>query len=334
MLVQYVVYNQLEEKVRKEIWLDHRFNPVQLLDELLREAVELHYSDEVPWGSTRRLVRHYPPDVLRELLANAFAHRLYTTATDVFIQAYPDRLEITSPGGLPLGVTPTTILQEHQRRNPHLAATFQATGLMEGEGSGYDLIYEQLSRDAKPLPDVDDTGTSLRVTLLAQRPDADTLRLLDYLSTHYIFNQKEVIVLGLIARHRRLSATALTQALQLRQEERTRSWLGQLIEKEIVLAQGATKGMYYALNPALYAAAQLDVRPRLRTLEPHRLRALIVEDVRTYPESASVDIIRRIGPDVTPSVIERTIYYLVKTGELLPLGGRRNRRYSGAKKNG
>ena len=330
--MQYVVYNAQEQKVRKEIWLDHRFNPAQLLDEVLRAAVELHYSDEIPWGSTRRLVRHYPPDVLRELLANAFAHRLYTTATDVFIQAYPDRLEITSPGGLPLGVTPTTILQEHQRRNPHLAATFQATGLMEGEGSGYDLIYEQLSRDAKPLPEVDDTGTSLRVTLRAQRPDADTLRLLDYLSTHYAFSQKETIVLGLIARHRRLSATALTQALQLRQEERTRSWLGQLIDKEIVLAQGATKGMYYTLNPSLYAAAQLDVRPTLRTLEPHRLRALIVEDVRTYPESASADIIRRIGPDVVPSVIERAVYDLVKTGELAPSGGRRNRRYSVARK--
>ena len=170
------------------------------------------------------------------------------------------------------------------------------------------------------------------MTLPARRPDPDTLRLLDYLSAHCAFSQKETTVVGLIAQHRRLSTTALSQALQLRQKERTCSWVGQLIEKEVVLAQGVTKGMYYTLNPSLYAAVRLDVRPTLRTLEPHRLRALIVEDVRTYPESASADIIRRIGPDVVPSVIERAIYDLVQTSELMPIGGQRNRRYSAAKK--
>ena len=327
LLVQYVVYNAQEQKVRKEIWLDHRFNPAQLLDEVLREAVELQYADEIPWGSTRRLVRHYPPDVLRELLANAFAHRLYTTATDVFLQAYPDRLEITSPGGLPLGVTPTTILQEHQRRNPHLAATFQATGLMEGEGSGYDLIYEQLSRDAKPLPEVDDTGTSLRVTLRAQRPDADTLRLLDYLSTHYAFSQKETIVLGLVARHRRLSATALTQALQLRQEERTRSWLGRLVEWGIVQTQGVRKGTEYVLNPEVFAAANLQVKPTLKTIEPHLLRALLTEDLRAYPNSSLAEMHRRLGEDLALPVVRRAVYKMVEEGLLSASGGNRNRRY-------
>lgn len=328
LLVQYVVYNQQEQKVRKEIWLDHRFNPAQLLDEVLREAVELHYSDEIPWGSTRRLVRHYPPDVLRELLANAFAHRLYTTATDVFIQAYPDRLEITSPGGLPLGVTPTTILQEHQRRNPHLAATFQATGLMEGEGSGYDLIYEQLSRDAKPLPDVDDTGTSLRVTLRSQRPDADNLRLLDYLSSHYVFSQKEVIVLGLIARQRRLSATALTQALQLRQEERTRSWLGRLVEWGIVQTQGMRKGTEYVLNPEVFAAANLQVKPTLKTIEPHLLRALLTEDLRAYPNSSLAEIHHRLGEELGAHLLRRQLLQMTQNGLVEPSGANRNRRYS------
>ena len=327
LLVQYVVYNAQEQKVRKEIWLDHRSNPAQLLDEVLRAAVELHYSDEIPWGSTRRLVRHYPPDVLRELLANAFAHRLYTTATDVFIQAYPDRLEITSPGGLPLGVTPTTILQEHQRRNPHLAATFQATGLMEGEGSGYDLIYEQLSRDAKPLPEVDDTGTSLRVTLRAQRPDADTLRLLDYLSTHYAFSQKETIVLGLIARHRRLSATALTQALQLRQEERTRSWLGRLVEWGIVQTQGVRKGTDYVLNPEVFAVANLQVKPTLKTIEPHLLRALLTEDLRAYPNSSLAEMHYRLGEELALPIVRRAVYKMVEEGLLGASGGNRNRRY-------
>ncbi len=328
LLVQYVVYNQLEEKVRKETWFDYRLNPAQLLEDVLAQAVELHYSHEIPWGTTRRLVPHYPPAVLRELLVNAFAHRFYTTATDVFIQAYPDRVEITSPGGLPLGVTPTTILHERMRRNPHLALTFEATGLMEGEGSGYDLIYQQLSREAKPLPELDDSGTSLRVTLPARRPDPDTLRLLDYLSAHYTFNQKETIVLGLIAQHRRLSATALSQALQLRQEERTRSWVGRLVDWNIVQTQGTRKGTEYVINPEVFAAADLQVKPTLKTIEPHLLRALLTEDLRAYPESSLAEMHKRLGEELGAHLLRRQLLQMTKNGLVETSGANRNRRYS------
>ena len=328
LLVQYVVYSQLEEKVRKETWFDHRLNPARLLEDVLAQAVELHYSHEIPWGTTRRLVPHYPLAVLRELLVNAFAHRLYTTATDVFIQAYPDRVEITSPGGLPLGVTPTTILHERMRRNPHLALTFEATGLMEGEGSGYDLIYQQLSREAKPLPELDDRGTSLRVTLPARRPDPDTLRLLDYLSAHYTFSQKETIVLGLLAQHRRLGATALSQALQLRQEERTRSWVGRLVEWNIVQTQGTRKGTEYVINPEVFAAADLQVKPTLKTIESHHLQALLVEDLRAYPDSSLAEMHKRLGEELPLPVVQRAVYKLVEEGQLSATGANRNRRYA------
>jgi ATP-dependent DNA helicase RecG len=333
LLVQYIVYDQQERKLRKVAWLDGRLNPAQLLDAVLAEGVELRYYQEIPAGITRRQVRYYPDGVLRELLANAFAHRLYTTATDVLIGVYPDRLEITSPGGLPLGVTPANILHARVRRNPYLMATFQATGLMEGEGSGYDLVYEQLGRETQPLPELDDSTISLRVTLKAQRPNADAVRLLDYLAGHYTLSQRESIVLGLLAQHQRLSALALAAELQLSQAERLRPWLGQLVEQGLVLAKGATKGTYYALNPTLYQAAQLDIRPTLRTLEPHVLRALIVEDVRNYPQSALADIVRRIGSDVAASTVERAVYALVKTGELSAVGSRQQRRYEVSQKN-
>lgn len=199
---------------------------------------------------------------------------------------------------------------------------------MEGEGSGYDLIYEQLSRDAKPLPDVDDSGASLRVTLRSQRPDADTLRLLDYLSAHYSLSQKETIVLGIIARHRRLSATALTQALQLRQEERTRSWLGQLVECGIVQTQGLRKGTEYVLNPEVFAAANLQVKPTLKTIEPHLLRALLVEDLRAYPGSSLAEMHKRLGEELPLPVVQRAVYKLVEKGLLSATGANRNRRYA------
>jgi ATP-dependent DNA helicase RecG len=328
LTAQYVVYDEREQKVNKLTWLDHQLNPLRLLNEILAQGTELRYFHEIPSGSTRRQVRHYPEAVLRELIANAFAHRLYTTATDVFIGVYPDRLEITSPGGLPLGVTPTSILHERMRRNPHLAATFQATGMMEGEGSGYDLIYEKLSRDAKPLPILDDTGTSLRVTVKSQLPDADTLRLLDFLSGQYEFSQKEIIVLGLIAQHRRLSATDLTHALQLRQEERTRTWLGRLQDWGLVTVRGVKKGAEYLINPKVFAAAEINVRPTLKTIEPHRLQALIEEDLQAYPNSSLAEIHQRLGEELPLPIVRRTVYKMVEEAVLNATGGNKNRRYN------
>lgn len=328
LAVQYLVYDRLEQKVRKEVWLDHQLNPLALLEDILARGVELHYYHEVPAGLYRRQVRRYPEAVIRELLANAFAHRLYTTATDVAIHVYPDRLEIESPGGLPLGVTPSTILHERVRRNPTLMVTFQATGLMEGEGSGYDLIYEKLTRDAKPLPELDDSYNNLRVIVRATAPDTSVLLLLDNLARFYDFTQKEIITLGVIAQHGYLSAPALVQVLQLRQEERARAWLGRLLEWGIVLTRGVKKGTEYMINPKAYAAAKLDVKPSLKTLEPHRLRALIEEDLRAYPNSLLSEIHRRLD-ELEEKDIRKLVYAMVEDGAIIPSpGGTKNRRYS------
>lgn len=48
----------------------------------------------------------YPHDVVREVVVNAVVHRDYLlTATDVELSLYADRLEVTSPGRLPNGIT-------------------------------------------------------------------------------------------------------------------------------------------------------------------------------------------------------------------------------------
>ena len=87
--------------------------------------------------------------LIRELLVNAFAHKSFTVSSDIMIQVYPDRLEISNPGGLPLGITKDNILHTKHRRNPHFIEILSALELMEGEGSGYDLIYELNSMEAK-----------------------------------------------------------------------------------------------------------------------------------------------------------------------------------------
>jgi len=77
---QYLVYNENEEKIREKKWHFHLYNPMQLLLEIEKEAVELTYSTELSNGLFRNTVLNYPVEVVRELLVNAIAHKRYTTA--------------------------------------------------------------------------------------------------------------------------------------------------------------------------------------------------------------------------------------------------------------
>ena len=85
--VQYIVYNHLEQKVRKVEWHDNTLNPKDLLLAIEDEATELCYSHEFPDGLFRKQIRHYNPKVLRELLLNAFAHKSFTISNDIMICA-------------------------------------------------------------------------------------------------------------------------------------------------------------------------------------------------------------------------------------------------------
>lgn len=134
LTVQYIVYNALEEKVRKEEWHDLTMNPKELLLDIEQKAVELTYSYEFPNGLFRKQIRHYNPKLLRELLVNAFAHKSFTISNDIMIKVYPDRLEISNPGGLPLGISKENILHMKHRRNPNMIEIMSAFEMMEGEG--------------------------------------------------------------------------------------------------------------------------------------------------------------------------------------------------------
>ena len=64
-----------------------------------------------------------------------------------------------------------------------------------------------------------------------------------------------------------------------------------------------------------------------KRIEPHRLRALIVEDLRRYPGAASGDINRRVGVEVPYRTLKRAIDELVEQGSLRFVGLSRGRRY-------
>ena len=99
----------------------------------------------------------YPLIALREALVNALAHRDYSIdGTQIDIDIYKDRLEITSPGSWLLDKRASNYDLEHipsVRRNKILCNCFEMIGLMEKSGSGFKKILRSYEQFKKPLID-------------------------------------------------------------------------------------------------------------------------------------------------------------------------------------
>jgi ATP-dependent DNA helicase RecG len=331
LTVQYIVYDDLENKVRKVDWHDNIQNPKDLLLDIEKQAVELTYFDEFPQGLFRKQIRHYDARVIRELLINAIAHKCYTISGDIFIKVYNDRLEISNPGGLPLGITKENILHSTNRRNPHLIRILHDLELMEGEGTGYNLMYAITGRDAKPFPVPDSDYNSTTVTQSSTILDEEAVLLLDFIAKHYVLSQKEFIVLGIVARYRKILTTQLTKLLQLSEEDRLRSYVGKLLDQAILVSRGIKKGKEYLINPKLIADSKIDVKPTLKMIEAPRLKALIEETLKLSPSLTMNELQRKLG-DVPLEDVKKLVYRLTKAGILEHTPDRTYRKYWLAKK--
>jgi ATP-dependent DNA helicase RecG len=81
----------------------------------------------------------YPPEALREALANALCHRDYAAGgSSVSLAVYDDRLEIASTGPLPFGQTSQELMKPHPSRpwNPLIANVLHRRGIIESWGRG------------------------------------------------------------------------------------------------------------------------------------------------------------------------------------------------------
>ena len=324
--VQYIVYNHLEQKVRKVEWHDNVLNPKDLLLAIETEATELGYSYEFPDGLFRKQIRHYHPKVLRELLLNAFAHKSFTISSDIMICVYPDRLEISNPGGLPLGVTKDNILHQRHRRNPYFITIMSDLKLMEGEGSGYDLIYELNGMEAKRPPFIESSFNETKVTLYSDIQNTDVLPLLDYTLNNYKLSQKGYIAFGAIAAETKIQATKLSSYLQLSDDDRLRSYVEPLLRDGIINKKGTKKGTTYYINPKLIANSKANIKTSLKTIEPYALKALIMEDLKYHPQSLLSEIAERL-PDVEKADLTSMVYSMVDN-EIVGEGSKKLRKYS------
>lgn len=333
-VVQAIKYDERGVKVGKYVWDDHALSPIELVDAVWQGVPDFREAYELPDGLLRTRVPAYDEAVVRELVVNALVHRPYTQRGDVFLNLHPDRLEVVNAGRLPLGVTPQNILHASRRRNDGLARLFHDLELMEREGSGFDLMYDRLLTSGRPAPTVAEGVDSVHVTVPRRVVHPGVIRLIADADQRHHLTQRERIALGMLGQSEGMSAAELAAALELPEPAALRPWIARLVELGLVGQTGRTRGTRYFVKPALIRDAGLEGQTTLTRIEPHRLRALIVEDVERYPGSASSEIHRRVGPEIPVRTFRRALKEALSEGAIAAKGERRWRRYHPTTANG
>lgn len=132
-------------------------------------ALEMHERYcvyEAVSGAVRKRVERVPREAFREAVANALVHRTWDVPANVTIGIHDDRVVVSSPGGLPDGVSEEEYLGGgiSVPRNPVLANVFFRLDYIEQFGTGVARIngaYE----DAVAKPRFEVRENSLVVTL-------------------------------------------------------------------------------------------------------------------------------------------------------------------------
>jgi predicted HTH transcriptional regulator len=112
-----------------------------------------------------------PLPAIREGILNAICHRDYSiTGADNKLDIFSDRLEITSPGVLPLGITLQDLGEGiSEVRNRLIVKIFREAGYVEQLGTGIMRIKEACRKNALPEPRFEETGNFFKVTIFRRR---------------------------------------------------------------------------------------------------------------------------------------------------------------------
>ena len=127
-------------------------------------------------GIYRQDVYEIPPDAIRELIINAMVHRSYLDHGMIQVAIYDDRLEITSPGKLPMGQTINRMKEGYSKiRNEALAHAFAYMNLIEHWGSGIPRIIDKVKAAGLQEPEFIGGEVDLRINIYRGQVEVDNL---------------------------------------------------------------------------------------------------------------------------------------------------------------
>lgn len=153
----------------KEIFVDRReyTGPIwEQIDQAYQFVLRNIHMGATFEGIYRQDVYEIPPDAIRELIINAAVHRSYLDHGNTQIAVYDNRLEITSPGKIPMGQTLERMKEGYsQIRNEALACAFSYMNLIEHWGSGIPRIIGKVKAAGLREPEFIGGEVDLRINI-------------------------------------------------------------------------------------------------------------------------------------------------------------------------
>jgi ATP-dependent DNA helicase RecG len=277
---------------------DARRRPlVFLIDDVLARLAGVTHTDAFRVGAAEVRLIDFEPDVVRELVANAFAHRDWEQPGMIDVAHSPDGLLVASPGDLLPTLHPDRLLRESAQRNRVLSREITRLRIAEGAGMGFDRVYRSLAAAGKEPPRIE-VGPRFTVVVPGGQGDrafARFLRSEEFPEPRLAGDLDVLLTLSIL--RTRSSVTGATVAPQIQRDpdfanevlgrmhaagliEPTRSTAGRRRPSYRLSAKSAA-----ALRPALrYRTGSIDIDDAklLRHLKRHR--RIANEDVRNYLE--------------------------------------------------
>ena len=196
------------------------------------EVFNRYYKYEQILGSERIKKELIPEKAFRETIANALIHRTWDVNSNIRISMYEDKIEVSSPGGLPSGISEKEYLngQIFQLRNPILANIFFRLKYIEMFGTGIRRINESYKNYAvKPAFEIFEN--SIKITL-------------PIITTKLFLTTDEKIVMDILEKGAILSSSEILKMTEFKKDKLNRL-LKKLIQKNYIDVIGNGRGTKY-----------------------------------------------------------------------------------------
>lgn len=268
---------------------------VLLIDEILSRAAALASVETIRVGASEVRLVDYDSDVVRELVANAFAHRDWEQPGIIEIAHSPDELVVSSPGDLLPTLHPDRLLRETAQRNRLLASEVARLRIAEGAGLGFDRVWRVLASTGKQTPRIQ-PGPRFTVIVQGGRGDQAFARFVrgpEFPEPRLATDLDVLLALSELRSRRSVSARGLAPVLQ-RDEPSTQRVLERMAEAGLVEPTRSTRRRLtpsYHLTQRVLAALRTALEYRVETIDSddakllrhlRRHRRIANEDVRDY----------------------------------------------------